>query len=317
MRIPSHKLSCGLSSVLLALWFGWQPCRAQAHSPGVSDQTAAANFRGQDSAPAPLPSEAAQIARILGVEREMSSLAAFSRAKEPSTSPETSLQILTLHEQVTESVVKASLDVDSAQGQIDNERNQILELHNILTAHRGRALGNTNLAAFAAGAGLGIVGGLLQLSNVTSDAGQGVDVAAGAISSMFTLRNFRQTHRLRRPGWTLPALLAAFLAHDGRQPAGFPDDVWAYLNSAPPNAEPQRTRKGELLASWTAAGRLGVAGTPKSKKTIELLTTSNSGDKRIDIDLLNERDAMLADVQAQVGQMKRDLASLMQSLNGF
>lgn len=314
MRMPNYKLWCGLSCVVLALWTGPRACRAQAVSPGVLG-SAAADSRVQESAAAPLPPGAAQMARIIGVERQMAGLAALSRAEGEAASPETSLQILQLHEQITESVVKASLDVDSALGQIDNERNQVLELRSILRARRDRAFGNTNLAVLAAATGLGIVGGLLQFSKTTSDAGNGVAIASGAISSLFSLHNFREIHRSRRPQWVLPGLLASFLADNGRQPEGFPDDVWSYLNSAPAGAQPPSTRKGRLLALWTAAGRLGIAGSPKSKRTIELLTTSHADDKRINIDLLSERDAMLADVQTQVGQMKRGLASLMQCLN--
>ncbi|HEV2386080.1 MAG TPA: hypothetical protein VGS20_02385 [Candidatus Acidoferrales bacterium] len=315
MRIPNHRVWCQLGWLALALSMPPAACQAQATSAAPPDSGAASGRSG--SAPPALSAECQQLARILGVDQDCANLAALSQAKEQAASPETSLEILKYREQITEAVVLASLDADTALGQIGAEQNQVAELRSLLRARRDRALGNTNLAVLATATGLGIVGGLLQFSESTSDAGNGVAIASGAVSSLFTLRTFHQIHRSKRPQWTLPTLLGPFLVDAGGKPDGFPDDVWTYLNTAPPDAVPPRTRLLAMLDAWTAAGRLGVAGSPQSKRTIVLLTTPNADEKKLDIDLLNEREAMLADVQAKIAGMKHGLASLMQWLKQF
>jgi hypothetical protein len=58
---------------------------------------------------------------------------------------------------------------------------------------------------------LGIVSGLLQFSKTTSSAGNAIGFAAGGLSTLFSLRSFRQVHGGKRPAWVLPNMLAAFL----------------------------------------------------------------------------------------------------------
>ena len=70
-----------------------------------------------------------------------------------------------------------------------------------------------------------------------------------------------------------------------------------------------------MLAEWIAAGRMGPLDLPHSKQKIALLTSTNAADKRLDMTLLNERGAMLADARDEVAQRKRDLADLLRGLN--
>ena len=69
-----------------------------------------------------------------------------------------------------------------------------------------------------------------------------------------------------------------------------------------------------MLAGWTAAGRIGPPDSPQWKPRIALLTSTNAADKELNIELMNERAAMLADVADQVSLMKQDLADLLRVL---
>jgi hypothetical protein len=259
-------------------------------------------------------SNASEVARIIGVDSDIARLSELAAAENSNSGSTASLEELTLRQRITEGVVVASLDVDSVLGEVDYEREQSVELRSILRARRDRAIGSTNVAVLAAGTGLGIVGGLLEFSTLTSDAGNAINFAAGGISTAFSLHGFRQVHGGRRPGWVLPNMLAAFFGRPEEQHSYYPDDVWSYLSSVPLGKGTQATRKQLLLDSWREAHRLGVLDSPQSKQRIALLTSTDAADKKLNIDVLNERAAMLADVADQVVQMKQDLAEILRGL---
>ena len=255
-----------------------------------------------------------QLARIFGVESDIEKLSSLAAAKGTGLAPVLSLEELSLRQQIMDAVVAASLDVDSVVAEIDYEREQTVELRSLWLYKRDRAIGSTNLAVLAAGTGLGIVSGLLQFSETTSSAGNAVGFAAGGVSTLFSLHSFRQVHGGKRQAWVLPNMLAAFLGQPEEQHSHYPDDIWAYLNSIPSGADAQASRKEQMLAGWVAAGRIGPPDSARRKRRIALLTSTNAADKDLNVELMNERAAMLADVGDQVSLMKRDLADLVRGL---
>jgi hypothetical protein len=151
-------------------------------------------------------------------------------------------------------------------------------------------------------------------ARLTSDAGNAINFAAGGISTAFSLHGFRQVHGGRRPGWVLPNMLAAFFGRPEEQHSYYPEDVWSYLSNVPLGEGTQASRKQQLLDSWREAHRLDVLNSPQSKQRIALLTSTNAADKKLTIDVLNQRSAMLADVADEVVQMKEDLAEILRGL---
>jgi hypothetical protein len=170
-----------------------------------------------------------QAARIIGVEPLLARLSSLIAARELGATG-MSLEELSLHQQITEAVVVASLDVDSVVEQIDYERAQIVELESILLARRQRAIGTTNLATLALSTGLGAVSGVLQFSDTTKGAGNAIGFAAGGL--LLSFHSLRQQHSGTRPAWVLPSMLAPFFS-EPQEHSVYPADTWAYLNSAP------------------------------------------------------------------------------------
>jgi hypothetical protein len=109
-------------------------------------------------------------------------------------------------------------------------------------------------------------------------------------------------------------MLAEFLGQPEEEHSHYPEDIRAYLNSVPAEAASQASRKEQMLAAWTAAGRIGPSDSVQWKPRIALLTSTNAADKELSIELMNERAAMLADVADQVSLMKQDLAALLRVL---
>ena len=109
-------------------------------------------------------------------------------------------------------------------------------------------------------------------------------------------------------------MLAAFFGKPEEQHSHYPDDIWAYLNSVPLGSASQTSRKEQMLGGWVAAGRIAPPDSPQWKRRVALLTSTNAADKDLNIELMKERAAMLADVADQVLLMKHDLADLLRGL---
>ena len=314
MRVPKSIIHSvlGVSAPLLILF---TPCPAQELNVVVTEAIPSfADSQSNEGERSRLPPNALQLARIIGVESDIEELSSFAAARGPGAAAGPSLEELSLHQQITDAVIAASLDVDSVAAEIDYAREQTVELRSLWRYKRDRAIGSTNLAVLAAGTGLGIVSGLLQFSKTTSSAGNAIGFAAGGISTLFSLRSFRQVHGGKRPAWVLPNMLAEFLGQPEEQHSHYPDDIRAYLNSVPSESASQASRKEQMLAGWVAAGRIGPPDSPQWKQRIALLTSTNAVDKDLNIELMTERAAMLADVDDQVLLMKHDLADLVRGL---
>lgn len=314
MRAKKCQILCTLAISALLLLLPTR-CAAQESAPlTTAINLASADLPIQEDRSFKLSPNAMQVARIIRVDSDIARLSELTIAKDPSAGPVTSLEVLSLRQRITDAVVVASLDVDAVLDEMDYEREQTVELRSILRARRDRAIGTTNLAVLAAGTGLGIVSGVLSFSKKTSDVGNAIGFASGGIATLFSLRSYRQVHGGERPAWVLPDMLAAFLSQKEEPHSRYPEDILAYLNSVPPGEGSPASRKEQVLAKWIAAGRMGPLDLPQSKQKIALLTSTNAVDKRLDMALLNERGAMLADARDEVAQMKHDLADLLRGL---
>ena len=191
MRVPKSMILCALavSGLLLVLFI---TCPAQESRPVANEASPhIPDVQSNEGERSKLPPSALQMARIIGAESDIEKLSALSAAKGAAATG-LSLEELSLRQQIADAVIAASLDVDSTAAEIDYEREQTVELRSLWRYKRDRAIGSTNLAVLAAGTGLGIVSGILQFSKTTSDTGSAVGFAAGGVSTLFSLRSYRQ-----------------------------------------------------------------------------------------------------------------------------
>ena len=314
MRTEKCQILCALAISALLLLLPTRGAAQESASLTTAINLGSADLQIQEGRSFELSPNALQVARIIRVDSDIARFSELTTAKNPNAGPVTSLEELSLRQRITDAIVVASLDVDSVLDEMDYEREQIAELRSILRARRDRAIGTTNLAVLAASTGLGVVGGVLSFSKTTSNVGNAIGFASGGIGTLFSLRSYRQVHGEERPAWVLPNMLAAFLSQPEEGHSHYPEDVLAYLNSVPVREGSLASRKGRVLAEWIATGRMGPLDLPQSKQKIALLTSPNAAAKRLDMTLLNERGAMLADAANEVAQMKHDLADL---LRGF
>jgi hypothetical protein len=188
--------------------------------------------------------------------------------------------------------VVASVDVDSVVDQIGNERAQIVELQSILLARRQTRHRHHKSCPAGLEYWTRRVSGVLQFSDTTKGAGNAIGFAAGGLSTLLSFHSLRQQHT-----GVLPSMLAPFFS-ESQEHSVYLADTCAYLNSAPEGAASQAGRREQLLlAQWRRAGRFPPSDSPPSKPKIALLTGTDAADAKLNMDVLSERAAMLADVR--------------------
>src|SRR5262249_35157192 len=96
---------------------------------------------------------AQQVAMILGIS-QLVSKAQSMNSQRPCQAAATAEE-LTLRQDILETVVASSLEVDGVLAELDNERAQLFELSATLQARRDRTVNLTNVANLITGTGLG------------------------------------------------------------------------------------------------------------------------------------------------------------------
>ena len=282
------------------------PSRAQTQQANVRKETEPV---GQELRLSP---EAAQVADEINITLLIERLGSERTAGSPMT-----LETLAVRQGITERVMAASLDVDSVNAIIDSEIEQIRAIRSDLQSRRDKAQNIINVASLVTGSALGVVNTALQFKSSTANLGNGIGVGGGAASVVLSIVGIRKQGGQRTLGES-PRMLARFF---GRQPGAaeaissvYPEEVWTYLNSAPPSQPAKGTRREQLIAKWRSEGRVEQDGSVKSERGIAALSGKISQSRRLSIDELDDRVAMLLDVRATVSLMKRELGEILRSL---
>jgi hypothetical protein len=166
-----------------------------------------------------------------------------------------------------------------------------------------------------AGGAFGAVTSALQFNPSTVNLGNGIGVAGGAGSVLLSIVGIRKQGGGRRSLGDSPRMLARFF---GRQPDAteaipsvYPEEVWSYLNSATPFQPNMGTRREQLIAKWRSEGRIEQDASPKGERRIESMSSNISQVRRLSINELDDRVAMLLDVRKGIAYeawAKLDLA---------
>jgi hypothetical protein len=299
------KLLCVLA--VLVTTPGWS-VRAQTQQNLQTEPRASA---GQTRGLSP---EAAQVADEIGVTTLLNQPGIKGTAGSPM-----SLQSLVARQEITEKVLAASLDVDSVNAVIDSEVEQLRSIRSDLQSQRDKAQNIINVASIVTGGAFGAVTSAMQFKPRTVTLGNGIGVAGGVGSVLLSIVGIRKQSGGRRDLGDSPRMLARFFGRrpDATEaiPSFYPDEIWSYLNSTSPSQAKMGTRREQLIAKWQSEGRIKQDGSPKGELKIESLSGNLSQTRRLNIDELGDRIAMLLDVRARVSLIKRALSEIMRGLS--
>ena len=248
----------------------------------------------------PVPQEAVEMARLLGLERTIEELRAQNAGAEASS----------LRVDVTYRVLDANLEVDSAIAEIQEEQTALADVTDALQSTRDSRVAVLNLAAgvFAAGAAVGTG---MTLRSDTATAGTWVTTITSGIGAVLAIYAATIPNRGVPPLRTRTNLLAPLF--DRPLVAGrYPQIVSSYLGSVAPGDT--MTRRERLVADWQTLGRVGRGDSPEVKRKIDRLCEPVSDRTDVDLDVLHDRRLMLGDLRAQVATMRQGLRSVLQQI---
>ena len=257
---------------------------------------------------------ATEVAKEIGVTPLLERLMKLSDSERGVGGGVMSAEALSLRQQITETVVSASLEIDGTVAEIDSELGQIAAVRSVLEARRDRALAIGTIANIVAGGATGVLGTALQFKDTTAKAGNIIGVAGGGVATFLSVIGIRQQRGGKQALGIAPNMLAKIFDRPAEFHSEYPEEIWTYLNAIAPTETSNETRRAQLLKQWTATGRIDDVTSPKSIKKLELLTSGVSQQRKLSLDLLADRAAMLNDVRAKISLMKRDLSKLMLAL---
>jgi hypothetical protein len=288
------------------------PTTAQTQQPNTQQETGAPASQVLRLSP-----EAAQVAEEIGVSPLLQRLERLPVGRRAEGS-QVSLESLAVRQEITEKVLAVSLDIDSVNAVIDSEVEQIRGIRAELQAKRDKAQNIINIASVLTGGVAGAITSAMQFKPSTVNLGNGIGVAGGAGSVVLSIVGMRMQGGRQSLGDS-PRMLARFF---GRQPdateiiaSGYPEEVWSYLNSAPPSQPNIGTRREQLIAKWRSEGRIQRDDSPKGKRSIESMSSNISQLRKLSINDMSDRVTMLLDVRAKVSLMKRGLSEIVRGLS--
>ncbi|MDP3510706.1 MAG: hypothetical protein Q8T09_22255 [Candidatus Melainabacteria bacterium] len=248
------------------------------------------------------------LASELGLDSVIAELGKIQQKPEKDT--ETRLKLLELRQRAGEIIRHVVLEVMEVTAAIDRDIAIADREHDYLLGRRQKGDRLSNFATFATtGTLLAVRSGLSfypeyrDQINVLRSA---QSAAAILIPSANMSRRFVEPSSSENP----PNMLAALFERKTDQRSGYNKTVWNYLNSVPPDSTDGKTRRQELIASWTKRRGLAPAATAKFKTEIDLLTGTGRLSGPSSISLLDRKTSMLLDLRAEIGRLYRTIVEL-------
>src|ERR1700679_885698 len=143
-------------------------------------------------------------------------------------------KILWLHQLISERVTAASLQVDAALAQIDNEIARANEIRGYLSDRRDRAVSRANLLGVIVGGTVGATSSGLQLSSNLTKPAAGVGIGAGTLSAGLALAGIH-AEKGRTSEFDFESnMLAEFFDRPTLPNSRYPETIWIFLNQTSP-----------------------------------------------------------------------------------
>jgi hypothetical protein len=278
-------------------------------SPGA--RASQESLAGHQESGVVLSANAEQVANVIGVLPLVQRLGALRSGSKPAG--DTSVEELSLRQQITEAVLTASLDLEGVLAEIDFERAQILEVRQQLSGKKDQRVNVLTLSSIIIGTGSGFVGTSMQFSGPLAKTGDWIQAVGGAGGVALSILALRPTGGKGLLG-TAPNMLAPLFGRTPELRSEYPSDVWTYLNTAPANDPRVHVPwKDNLISEWVSLGKIGPPAAPGSQAKIDQLTSRIADQKRLSADLLADRSTMLIDLRSRLSLMTRDLRDLMRA----
>jgi hypothetical protein len=237
------------------------------------------------------------------------------------------LSLLELREEASEIIEKTRLEIAFVQAEITDEQNLYSELLASYTAKRDRKIAITNAIGFGLNGSLWAIAEAYTIPTwrtprLSIPSGT-IGILAGIIPSITSAYTLKEVTGNRYSAPAEPNMLARVLDRPADITNQYPQSVWDFLESIPAGeaegieeADKAKSRKEQIVDRWIADKNLPHFTGKESKEELDLVTASTPQKKKVTIDLLNERKAMLEQLSGEIGKMSRLLLEIMMVVRG-
>ncbi len=208
-------------------------------------------------------------------------------------------------------------DIRITMNRIETEVDKANDKYALLAEKRDRAIRLNTYANLVSGGLTGIISGSLDLGQVNYIAPSTIDTIEGVIQtslSAWGLHELRGEHKFERG---VPNILSSLLEGKTDSRQYFPASVWLYLNLVPEDTLTGKNRRESLLARWDKLGfgSRGLKGRTQQERMTKAAGIAQNP-HRLTVRLLEDRMAMLIDLQTEVSQMETNLQEILQFVRG-
>jgi hypothetical protein len=263
-----------------------------------------------------LPFDLEQIATITGALPILQRLYAVQAELRNARTSEITLEYLAkrqtliyLHQKLIHVLDTANLEVNASRGQIEAEMASMQQLRARMMDDNARVLRRNTIINFISGGITKIAGYSIALG--TTDVPTNIlEVFDGGVQCTLSGMVIKQLHSESESVKDVPDVLAV-LDQPGVGQRVYPPQVWAYLSASPGNGSVHVSRRVMLTSGWE--GRGIISRRDKAFRQVKSGHFHNDMTlARMAPQLLDDRDAMLAELRSTVSQMHKGLMQLSQ-----
>ncbi|MBK7750446.1 MAG: hypothetical protein IPP97_21720 [Candidatus Obscuribacter sp.] len=228
------------------------------------------------------------------------------------------IRILLLRQEISETILASTLDLRVIIARIDQEGAAYSELKSYLEERRDQAIRRNNTANFLSNGALTMAsnGWEIPTGETPETIGAIIGAVAGGVTTGISGWALKISGGEKRSAEIHPNMLAKLFNQPVDSDHDYPREIWRFMTDPMPQSATRESRKDRLLKRWVELKRVEQINTPQGKKHLAQLCGTVPQVNTVNIDLLDDRVAMLYDVKATVSLMFAQLLELMRAIHG-
>ena len=223
-----------------------------------------------------------------------------------------------MRQEINETITAAFLELRVLIAHLDKEATSYTALRNYLEDKRDRAIRLNSITNFITTGSMSMVANGFQIppGETPETIGAIIGTLSGAISTGISAWALRLSGGMKVSAQGQANMLSKMFDIQADKDHDYPPEVWRYVTEKLPEEQSGLSRKDALIKRWIDLKRINGIKSDADKKKLQLLCNAVVQEKSVDIDLLEDRSAMLADVKAMVSLMFEQLLELIRAIHG-
>ncbi len=218
-------------------------------------------------------------------------------------------KILYLHNQITEYMQTANLELNSVIGKLNSGMAQLADSKALISDQRAKMVRRNSTINMFSG-GMTKIGGYTSALTPASPIPTNVlEVFDGGVQMILSASNILQQRGESKFYSNKPVILKVFISGKNDTSNNYPESVWAYVNRIP-NGQNGKSRRDILIDSWVRGGRLVGNSGRRNRQNNNNASPTASPREKIIMDDIDDAVAMMSDIKSTISGMESSLMEL-------